>query len=127
MILLTHSQKSAKGHHGVGDVSALLVDHDVVDRPDFLTAGVVNVSPGNLVARDQIRGFSFGFHEGSSELELEEITPSRRRTFPSMFLRTVSRRCKLRRAAVREPSRGGSRTAFRRRPPPPQKAMVART
>src|SRR6202041_1957873 len=55
-------QKSAERHHGIGHVTALLVEHDIVDGSDLFATRVVHGRSRDHFARDQIGGFLLFFH-----------------------------------------------------------------
>jgi hypothetical protein len=58
VVILAHSQKSAKRDDCVGDFAAYFVDHDSLDASDFLVISTINGRPFHLAAADQRSSFT---------------------------------------------------------------------
>src|SRR6185437_6551294 len=62
VMVLADAQKAAEAQHGVGNFAAGLVNHDVLDRTDFLVSGAIDGFPRLLIAGDEVAGSAFGVH-----------------------------------------------------------------
>ena len=49
MMVFAQTQKTAEAHHRVGDLTRLLVDHEVINCADVGTIVSINVSPVHIV------------------------------------------------------------------------------
>ena len=48
-MVFAQTQKTAEAHHRVGDLTRLLVDHEVINCADVGTIVSINVSPVHIV------------------------------------------------------------------------------
>ena len=53
VVILTHSQKSAKRDHCISDFAAYFVDHNSLDASNFLIVATINGCSFDFVAADQ--------------------------------------------------------------------------
>src|SRR2546430_2060098 len=57
-VFLANAEKAAKGHDGIGDPAATLVDHDALDCADPVAIAAPHRRAFHFVAGDQTRGFA---------------------------------------------------------------------
>jgi hypothetical protein len=60
ILIFAEAEKAAEAQHGVGDVSAGLVDHDVIDRAYLLLISAIDGFSGFFIALGQVAGSGFG-------------------------------------------------------------------
>ena len=60
MVFLTDPEKSTEGHDRIGNFTAALVEHDVVDMSDLVAKRIVDRCSLNAIRADERIRFQFG-------------------------------------------------------------------